>query len=192
MLRATSILPTLAATAGATIKTVGKQTIWVPANSMTPSTTSGAATGSIETANGQNVEVLDFDATADEHACFNIAMPKGWNESTVTFQAFWCSTATDTDGVAWGLQAVAMGDNEALNQSYGTPIVVTDDAQSATTEVYVTAESAAITIAGTPAEGDLVTFRFFRDVSDANDDMTEDARLIGIKLFYTDNAATDV
>src|SRR5687768_17448104 len=122
MLRAISTPSNLSATAGATIKTVGKQTIWVPANSMTPSTTSGAATGSIETANGQNVEVLDFDATADEHACFNIAMPKGWNESTVTFQAFWCSTATDTDGVAWGLQAVAMGDNEALNQSYGTPV----------------------------------------------------------------------
>ncbi len=191
MLRAVSIPLNLATTSGATIKTVGKQTIWVPANSMTPSTTSGAATGQIETANGQNVEVLDFDATADEHACFNIAMPKGWNESTVTFQAFWCSTATDTDGVAWGLQAVAMGDNEALNQSYGTPVVVTDDAQSATTEVYVTAESTAVTIAGTPAEGDIVTFRVFRDVSDANDDMTEDARLLGIKLFYTDNAATD-
>ena len=30
-------------------------------------------------------------------------------------------------------------------------------------------------------------FRIFRDVSDANDDMTEDARLIGIKLLYTTN-----
>ena len=34
-------------------------------------------------------------------------------------------------------------------------------------------------------------FKIARDVSDANDDMAEDARLIGIKLFYTTNAAND-
>jgi hypothetical protein len=48
-----------------------------------------------------------------------------------------------------------------------------------------------VTIGGTPAEGDHVFFRIFRDVSDANDDMTEDARLIGVKILFTINAATD-
>jgi hypothetical protein len=122
---------------------------------------------------------------------FQVAMPKGWDEGTVTYQVWWSSTATDTDGVAWGLQAVALSDNEAIDASWGTAVVVTDDAQSAAGEVYVTSASAAVTIAGTPAEGDVVFFRLFRDVSDANDDMTEDARLIGIKLFYTVTAAND-
>jgi hypothetical protein len=57
--------------------------------------------------------------------------------------------------------------------------------------VYVTAESGAVTIGGTPADDDLIFFRVSRDVSDANDDMTEDARLIGIKLFYTTDNYTD-
>jgi hypothetical protein len=104
---------------------------------------------------------------------------------------FWASSATDTDGVAWALEAMALSDNEAIDASWGTAVVVTDDAQSAANEVYVTAESSAVTIAGTPAEGDIVCFRFSRDVSDANDDMTEDARLIGIKLFFTRNAGSD-
>jgi hypothetical protein len=170
----------------------GTHTIWVPAGAMITATTSGAATGSLEAAtNDQNYKVFDFDASADEHVHFQVAMPKGWDEGTVTYQVWWSSTATDTDGVAWALQGVALSDNEAIDASWGTAVVVTDDAQSAAGEVYVTSASAAVTIAGTPAEGDVVFFRLFRDVSDANDDMTEDARLIGIKLFYTVAAAND-
>jgi hypothetical protein len=84
-----------------------------------------------------------------------------------------------------------MNDNETIDVVYGTAIVVTDDAQSAAEELYVTAESSAITIAGTPADDDLCYFRVLRDVSDGNDDMTEDARLIGIKLFFTTDALND-
>jgi hypothetical protein len=173
-------------------QSVGKQTIYIPASGMIASTTSGAASAQLEsTTNKINYAVLDFDATADEYAHFSVAMPKSWNLSTITFQVFWTSTAADTDGVAWGLQAIALSDNEAIDTAFGTPVVVTDDAQSAAGELYVTAESSAVTIGGTPADDDLCFFRIFRDVSDANDDMTEDARLIGIKLFYTTDAMTD-
>lgn len=182
----------IAASGGAVSPTVGKQTVSIPASAMIAATTSGPASAQFETAtNDINFMVLDFDATADEHAHFNICMPKSWNEGTVTFQVWWTTTATDTDGVAWGLQAVALSDNEASDAAWGTAVVVTDDAQSAAGEILVTAESSAVTIAGTPAAGDIVFFRIFRDVSDANDDMTEDARLIAIKLFFTTDAATD-
>jgi hypothetical protein len=170
----------------------GKHTIWIPASAMLSATTSGPAGAQFETStNDINFKVLDFDATADEHAHFNVAFPNSWNEGTVTFQVFWMSSATDTDGVAWGLQGVAISDNEATDASWGTAVVVTDDAQSAASELYVTSESSAVTIGGTPAAGDVCFFRIFRDVSDANDDMTEDARLIGVKIFYTINASTD-
>lgn len=173
-------------------KKAGKETLWIPASAMTPAITSGATFNQYEAAtNKQNYRVLEFDASADEYAHFQIALPKSWNEGTVTFQVFWSSSATDTDGVAWGLEAYAVSDNEAIDQTWGTAVVVTDDAQSAAAEVYVSAESSAVTIGGTPAAGDLVFFRFFRDVSDANDDMTEDARLHGIKLFYTTDAGDD-
>lgn len=177
----------------ATGASTGKQTIWIPAPAMLPATTAGCATlAQLESSSNKiNYGVLDFDASADEHAHFNIAMPKSWDEGTVTFQVWWTTSATDTDGVAWGLQAVAVSDNEAIDASFGTPVVVTDDAQSAALELLVTAESSAVTIGGTPAAGDLCYFRVFRDVSDANDDMTEDARLIGVKLFYTTDAGND-
>lgn len=171
---------------------VGKQTIYVPAGAMMPSATSGAASADNEAAtNDVNYKTLAFDTAADEYAHFNIAMPKGWNEGTVTFRVFWTTTATGTTGVAWGLQAVAVSDGDPIDTAWGTAVVVTDDAQSAAGDVLVTAESGAVTIGGTPAEGDLTFFRIFRDVSDANDDMTEDALLIGVQILYVTNAPTD-
>ena len=55
----------------------------------------------------------------------------------------------------------------------------------------ITIESGAVTCAGTPAASDMTFFRVFRDVSDSNDDMTQDMRLLGLKLFYTTNSAND-
>ena len=171
----------------------GKQTIWIPAAAITPTASNGcAARTQVETTAGRpDMDVLDFDASADEHAQFSVGFPKSWNLGTVTFQAFWTSTATDTDGVAWGLQGVACSNDGTIDVAYGTAVVVTDDNVSAAEDLLVTAESGAVTIAGTPADDDICYFRIFRDVSDGNDDMAEDARLIGIKLFFTTDANND-
>ncbi len=178
---------------GAT-NTKGKQTIWVPAAAMRPTFSNGcAALADLETTAGRpDITSLDFDATVDEHAQFQVAFPKQWNLGTITYRAFWTTLGAVTTGVAWALQAVGVSDNETIDVAYGTAIVVTDDAQGAIEELLVAAESAALTIAGTLADEDEVFFRIFRDVSDANDDMTQDAKLLGIKLFYTTDAGTDV
>jgi hypothetical protein len=175
------------------LATVGKHTIWAPAPSIIPTASNGcAALATVETTAGRpDLNVLDFDASADEHGQFTITFPKSWNNGTITFQIFWTSTATDTDGVAWGLQGVATADDDTIDVAYGTAVVVTDDNISAAEDCLVTAESGAVTIAGSPAAGELCHFRVFRDVSDGNDDMTEDARLIGVKLFFTTDAASD-
>ena len=167
---------------------IGKQSIWVPATAMNPTSTNGcAAIASLDSGGntGPDLRTLDFDDGSDEHAQFSVAMPSYWNEGTVTFKVYWTSEATDTDGCAWGLSAVALADSDSLNTAFGTAVVVTDDAISAAKDLYITAESGAVTVAGSPAAGELCYFNIFRDVSDGNDDMAEDAKLIGIKLFYT-------
>ena len=172
---------------------VGKHTLWIPAAAMRPTDSNGCdSITDVETTSGRpDLQVLDFDTSADEHAQFQIAMPKSWNESTITFRAFWTSTATDTDGVAWGLQGVATANDDTVDVAYGTAVVVTDDNISAAEDCLVTAESSAVTIAGSPSTDELCFFRIFRDVSDANDDMAEDARLIGIQMFVTTDAGED-
>ena len=172
--------------------TIGVQTIWVPATAMRPTDDSGCADiTSAETQAGRpDMQVLDFDDGSDEHAQFQVAFPKSWNEGTITFQVYWCSTAADTDGVSWALQGVSVPDNSTIDVAYGTEVVVDDANQGAAEEMLVTDVSTAVTIAS--AAVDTVTFfRIFRDVSDANDTAAEDARLIGVKLFFTTDAEND-
>lgn len=175
-----------------TLKQAGKETIWVPASAMQPTTSNGCSgLTTVETTSGRpDMVVLDFDKDSDEFAQFSVAFPKSWNEGTVTFQFFWSGIAATT-GVTLGLQGVAVGDNDTIDVAYGTAVLVDDDAQGAVEEMLVSAESAAITIAGSPAVDQLCYFRIFRDVSATNDDMAGDCRLHGIKLFFTTDAAND-
>jgi len=190
---ATALTGNLPAISGASLTGIyGKQTIYVPANAMNPTESNGcAAITAVETTSGRpDMQVLDFDKDSDEHAQFTVAFPKSWNLGTITYQVFWSGLAATT-GVTWALQGVGMGDNETIDVVYGTAITVDDDAQSAVEELLVSAESTAVTIAGTPADDDLTYFRIYRDVSAGNDDMAGDARLHGVKIFFTTDALND-
>jgi len=180
-----------AADATGAIKIAGKETIWIPAVAMYPNTTSGcAALAQVELSNGPEIKVLDFDKDSDEFAQFAVAFPKSWNAGTVTFQAFFTATSTDTGTTAWGLSGVALADNGDLNTAFGTQVVATAKAHSGTSnDLDVAAESGAVTIAGSPAADEYVFFQLSRDVS--ADDLNADARLLGIKLFFTTSAAND-
>jgi hypothetical protein len=166
----------------------GKETIWVPASAMIPTTTNGAALTTVEQATNDNMtKTLDFDTATDESAQFMVAFPKSWNLSTVTFRAHW-TAASGSGTVDWELSGVAISNDDALDVAFGTPQAV-NDTLIAAYDNHVTSESSAITIAGTPAAADLVNFKIMRDVSD--DTLGVDAKLIGIELFFTTNAATD-
>jgi len=176
---------------GAAIKVAGKESIWVPANSMYPNSTNGCADlAQVELSNGPEIKTLDFDKDSDEFAQFAVAFPKSWNEGTVTFQAFFTADSTNTGTVAWGLSGVAIADNDSCNTAFGTQVVATAKAHSGTAnDLDVANESGAVTIAGSPSTDEQVFFQISRDVS--ADSLTADAKLLGIKLFFTTDAAND-
>lgn len=176
----------------ATVKVVGRETIWIPAAAMTARTTNGAASGTAEMSTNKNMfSTLDFDATTQEYAQFEIHMPKSWNLGTVTFQPVWSHASTTTNfGVVWELAGVARSDDDAGDVAFGTAQSSTDTGGT-TNDIYIGPESSAITIAGTPAAGDTVQFQIARAPANASDTMAVDARLHGLRLFYTTNASTD-
>ena len=174
------------------VKIAGKETIWVPAVAMYPNTTNGCANiAQTELSNGPELKTLDFDKDSDEFAQFAVAFPKSWNEGTITFQAFFTANSTNTGTTSWNLQGVALADNGDLNTAFGTAVGPAAKAMSGTAnDLAVTAESGAVTIAGSPAADEYVFFQIFRDVS--ADDLTADAKLLGVKLFFTTDAANDL
>ena len=176
---------------GSAVKVAGKETIWVPAVAMYPNTTNGcAALAQVELSNGPEIKTLDFDKDSDESAQFAVAFPKSWNEGTVTFQAFFTADSTNTGTVSWSLAGVAIADNDSINTAFGTGVAPTAKAHSGTAnDLDVTAESGAVTIAGSPSTDEEVYFQITRDVSE--DSLTADAKLLGVKLFFTTDAAND-
>ena len=175
----------------AAIKIAGKETIWVPAVAMYPNSTNGCADiEQTELSNGPEIKTLDFDKDSDEFAQFAVAFPKSWNEGTITFQAYFTADSTNTGTVSWGLSGVAIADNDSVNTAFGTQVAPTAKAHSGTAnDLDVTAESGAVTIAGSPSTDEQVFFQISRDVSE--DSLTADAKLLGIKLFFTTDAAND-
>ena len=176
---------------GSAVKIAGKESVWVPANSMYPNSTNGCADlAQVELSNGPEIKTLDFDKDSDEFAQFSVAFPKSWNEGTVTFQAFFTADSTNTGTTAWGLSGVAIADDDSINTALGTQVVATAKAMSGTAnDLAVANESGAVTIAGSPSVDEEVFFQISRDVS--ADSLTADAKLLGIKLFFTTDAAND-
>lgn len=171
---------------------LGKQTIWIPALAMVARTTNGSAAGTVETTtNRVMIKTLDFDTSTAEYAQFAIQMPKGWDESTLVCQFIWSHPATATNfGVAWEIAAVAFADDDAADTAFGTAVTVTDTGGT-TNDIYITAESSAMTVAGSPGAEEYVVFQVNRAPANGSDTLAVDARLHGIKLHYTINAARD-
>jgi len=175
---------------GVAAKVAGLETIYVPATAMYPNTTSGCADiAQVELSNGPELKCLDFDPSSDENAQFTVCFPKSWNEGTITFQAFWTVTGTDTGTVAWGLSGVSIADDASVNTAFGTNVVATAKAFSGTSnDMTVSAASGAVTVASAAVDTQTY-FQIMRDVS--ADSQAGDARLLGIKLFFTTDAKND-
>jgi len=140
---------------GKNVMVAGKHSVWIPANAMTPQETDGAAPGTIElSTNEVMLNTLDFDPTTREHAQFGIRMPKGWDEGSLTIIPVWSHPSTSTNfGVVWVINGRAVSNNDALDQAWGGG-VSSVDVGGTTDRLYQGAESSALTLEGSPAEGD--------------------------------------
>lgn len=160
---------------------------WAPAGAITPSVTSGCQSlTTIASASGQpDIQTLNFDATTQEYGQFSLAPPAGWGGGTVTFAPVWSHASTTTNfGVVWDLQAVAVSNDDTILANFGTAQTSTDTGGT-TDDIYIGPTSAAITIAGTPTDGDMVFFRISRVTGDGSDTMAVDARLHGVRVFFS-------
>lgn len=178
----------------AAASSAGRHAAFVPAGGMSPSKIGGCAPLAI-VASGSNlpdIETLDFDPTTQEYAQFRLRMPKSWDESsTITFVPVWRHGAATTNfGVTFSLQAVALSNNDPFGTAFGTAVTSSHTGGTAD-HCYSGPESAAMTVAGTPAAEDLVAFRFSRVVGDAGDTLAVDACLVGITLYINTNASND-
>ena len=174
------------------VKIAGKETIWIPAAAMYGPTTNPADAALVETtATRPDLKVFDFDASTKQYTQFTVAMPKSWNEGTLTYQVYWSPSTTNTGNCIFGLQGVACADGDTIDVAYGTAIEVTDAGIGTVEDQQISSESSAMTVAGSPAAGEQSYFQLYRDAADGSDTFTGEARVLGLKLFFTTDAAND-
>lgn len=167
------------------------KTIVLPSASMSPTTTSGCA--DIETVeagtNDVDYKVLAFDASAEENAFVVFSMPDSWDGGTITAQFIW-TAASGSGDVIWAAKGRAFANDDAIDQAYGAAQAVTDTL-IATGDVHISSATSAITLAGSPAGGQLVQLKIYRDADAGGDTFSADAQLIAVKIEYTTNSNTD-
>jgi len=161
--------------------------IQVGAGAMRPSSTSGATPADAEmTTNKNNYTFMDFsDSGGLLYAEFNLILPSDYDGGTITYKVHWTANSTSTNSAVFGLQGVAITDDDALDVAFGTAQEVTDANKSTAYDLNISPASAALTIAGTPAAGKLAGFRFYRDSGDGSDNLAATARVLGIIINYT-------
>lgn len=153
----------------------------------TLSTTDGATSGTkIELAtNKQNLNNYpSFPNGAKKYIEWECMMPDDWDGGPFTAQYFWTANSTSTNSVVWGMAACCYADNDALDRAWGTAVEVTDANGSAVYTERVSAVSAPITPAGTPAAGQSIHFRAYRLGSGA-DNLAVAALLKWVVIRYT-------
>ncbi len=151
------------------------------------STTSGCQTNTLyeSTTYKVNTITLDFDASIIKYAEWTMAMPSDWDGGTITATFYWKANDATTQAVVWCLQGTSYGDGDNIDIAFGTAQCVTDANASTAFQVRKSAATSAITLAGTPAAGEVVQFRAYRNATDGADTLTVNAQLLGIMIGFS-------
>jgi hypothetical protein len=184
---------------GKSIKTAGEQTIYLTAGAGTYPVSGGIASCASNTAfdSGSNdifMRQCAFSATVDNALYFTIAFPKSADESVdLQVQVDWTSgTTTDaTDDVIWNATSACFGNDDAINANAFAAVDAVTDTQTAAGDILRSGRITAITPAGTWAEGDVCVLRISRDGDNGSDNFNGTADLVGVAVYYQDNAAND-
>ena len=151
-----------------------------------PTTTNGCA-DAVKLELGTNdvdIVTLNFDKDNDEYAVWQFPLPDDYDGGTVLYRVYWSHPAAAAFVVYWELSLLMVGDDDAMDQAWGAAISV-NDAGGTTNDKYITAWSAAVTPAGSPAAGASGFFRLMRDANHASDTLDVDARVHSIQIEYT-------
>jgi len=170
------------------------RSFYIAAAGMTPSVTNGASTGTEErpgNAGGDitysTVDYLAFDASTNEAANFQIAMPGEWDLGTIKARFYFMTDTADggtNNDIRWAVYAEAISDNESINNDFNSAVAITSTAHNDDEKLVISDATVALTVENSPAALDLITFQVTRFAGAAADTYAGDAHLLGVSIQY--------
>lgn len=158
----------------------GPAPISLMAAAWVPRITTGAGIDGFETVtNSINMKEVTFSDRDTEHAQATFVWPEG--ASTCTARVYW--RATDGEGfVRYRVRLRCYGDNQDIDQAFGTEQAVTG-VMSAANRVLITDATSAITPSGSVAGGNLCQIELDRDNA-IIDNLDGLARVLAVRLEF--------
>lgn len=160
---------------------------WIYAHEFVTTPTKPAAlnTATYSATGNVAVKTADFDdgvGVTFETTGFWWHPPETWDAGTVSFAVVWTNAGgAAAETIDFDLAGYSYADNDALDLASGTAQNATD-IWNAQNDVHISAFSSAITLGGTPAQGQPNYFVLTRDT--ATDTLTGDCQVIAVILRY--------
>jgi len=162
---------------GATPDTA-ETSIWIDAGALLPDANAEASS---KTGTNGNVDVMLMANTEKVYAKWT--PPPQWDGGDISVDLYWTATgATAGHKVKWNVAAQAGGNDDAWDVAFPTPTATADDEVIASGDIHIIPASA-ITVGGTPADGDCVFLEIERTASGATQ-MSQEAELLGVRVNY--------
>ena len=162
---------------GATPDTA-ETSIWIDAGALLPDANAEASS---KTGTNGNVDVMLMANTEKVYAKWT--PPPQWDGGDISVDLYWTATgATAGHKVKWNVAAQAGGNDDAWDTAFPTPTATADDEVIASGDIHIIPASA-ITVGGTPADGDCVFLEIERTASGATQ-MSQEAELLGVRVNY--------
>jgi hypothetical protein len=173
------------------IETAGTyDNFYVDAVEMVACTTNPAAAGQAETSSNLiERKYFAFDGGAtEERVQFRRVMPEDWDRGDVRVKLHWSSASGSSIGdlVEWQIKAVAIGNDDVLDATWGNPSGLSDALLAVNGGDLQTTQAIELAVGGSPQLGDMIVFEIYRHTAGL-DDMTEDAWLFGVEFQYQKN-----
>lgn len=157
--------------------------IWLPANSMWPSSTSGCSQPFQSTYGNKEVWLAEFSSSANQYAEATLWMPSNWDtDVSLTFKASWTS-GSGTGSVNWSVQGNSYNDGDTIDSAPAGTTSISDAYQSASV-LNITGKSSSINIGGSLTQDSILTLKIGRNA--VSDSFSANAYLMGIKIFYNE------
>ena len=179
---------------GVNISPIGLHDVYVDGGAFAPIDSSGLAKRTIGSAlNQKGVIITTFSASADQYAVTKITVPENYDGGNITVVVSWTNATTGTGSVIWAVAAVYVSDGDALDgagTNFSTNVTLTADAGTTANLEHKTARSGNVAPANTYVAGDTIYIKISRLASsEAGDDFTQTADLLGISVRFGIDAA---
>ena len=132
------------------------------------------------TTNNVMTQYYAFDTTTEEGVQYQFSMPDDYDGGTIKIKPYWDADATASGTAVWGFKGQAYGNDNPIDAAWGSEVTSTDTLLTVG-DMHIGPATAALTIANTPALGDMIVIEI---VCKTASTIAVDTFLMGIGIQY--------